>query len=333
VKTLNFYSQRNLDTGPIDQFSCRVLKGEDSVNEYETLFHEHVDPFLSDSEKIECIGHIDSGFRDARHFIVGVTNLRIVFVEVESDRKGPKPIFKEVRQIPFESVAWLTTTKGFIRIELHSGDVYKYNLNARSKSVPGQKEFIKAMKRLYFQFEEDAYEMPEKPSERTSLETTTIEKMPIQQEAKQNFGPGILVGTIAAGIGAVIWAAITYFVEYRFSYMAVGVGLLVGEAMQINSRGTTGRSYGAIAAVLSFAGCVLGNILAIVTLAADIWEVTWLEALKATYYLPEMLKEIMIDNIDFIDIFLYAVAMYIGYKIAYTPGRKKKEEASPSVYS
>ena len=67
--------------------------------------------------------------------------------------------------------------------------------------------------------------------------------------AEQNLGLGVAAGMIAAGIGAAVWAAITFFTGYQIGWMAIGVGLLVGYTVSVYGKGLS-NLYGIAAALL-----------------------------------------------------------------------------------
>ena len=79
---------------------------------------------------------------------------------------------------------------------------------------------------------------------------------------ESNLTLAILGGVVAALIGAAIWAVITVKTGYQVGFMAIGVGLLVGFTVRHLGKGAT-PAFGAVGALLSLAGCVAGNVLAI----------------------------------------------------------------------
>jgi hypothetical protein len=71
----------------------------------------------------------------------------------------------------------------------------------------------------------------------------------------------IVVGAVAATIGAVIWAIITRLTGYQIGFMAIGIGILVGVAVRVASD-QDGMEIGLLGGALSLFGVVLGNLLA-----------------------------------------------------------------------
>jgi hypothetical protein len=73
---------------------------------------------------------------------------------------------------------------------------------------------------------------------------------------------GIIGGTIAAIIGAVVWAAIAYYGKVEIGYLALGVGFLVGLGVSAGSRsGGIGAAF--IAVVLTVLSLLAGKYAAV----------------------------------------------------------------------
>src|ERR1700716_2349653 len=80
---------------------------------------------------------------------------------------------------------------------------------------------------------------------------------------KQRLLLGTLAAIVGAVLGAIAWGAITAATHYQIGYMAVGVGFLAGYGMRVLGGGRD-RADGAIAGVVAFLGCVLGNLLTVI---------------------------------------------------------------------
>jgi hypothetical protein len=79
-------------------------------------------------------------------------------------------------------------------------------------------------------------------------------------EDQPNLLMGLVGGTIAMLVGAIVWGVITYFTEYQIGWIAIGVGFLVGAAIRFFGKGKT-MIFGISGAVLALIGCLLGNLM------------------------------------------------------------------------
>lgn len=134
-----------------------------------------------------------------------------------------------------------------------------------------------------------------------------------QLETEQNFPMGLIAGFVACIVSAILWAAITYFTGYQISYMAIGVGFLVGFAIRIAGKGMS-IIYGIIGAVFALLGCVLGNFLTLIALIGDMNGVGFMEMLSGIDFtlIIDMVKE----TTGFMDLLFYAAATFLGFAYA-----------------
>src|SRR5688572_27807031 len=76
--------------------------------------------------------------------------------------------------------------------------------------------------------------------------------------------PNLLLGVIAGGlamiIGALVWAAVSYFTNYQIGWLSIGVGFLVGIAIRTFGKGKS-IAYGILGGLLSLIAVLLGNLL------------------------------------------------------------------------
>ena len=80
---------------------------------------------------------------------------------------------------------------------------------------------------------------------------------------------GIIGGTIAAIIGAVIWGAIAFYGKVEIGYLAIGIGLLVGFGVSAGSR-SGGVGAAAIAVILTVLSLVGGKYAAVQMAVMDV---------------------------------------------------------------
>ena len=124
---------------------------------------------------------------------------------------------------------------------------------------------------------------------------------------------GLVGGVSAMLVSAAIWGGITYFTEYQISWMAIGVGLFVGFAIQKLGKGKS-LIFGISGAVLSLLGCLLGNFLFYNGVIAKEWGVSFFNVLLATSFDLEAIIEIFTLTFDYRDLLFYALAAYIGFR-------------------
>jgi phosphate/sulfate permease len=87
---------------------------------------------------------------------------------------------------------------------------------------------------------EDSYE----------LESSELAPGKVGVEKKGGILNGIIVGLLCGIIGATIWAGVTYFTGYEISWVAWGIGGLVGFGFTFASR-RSGALYGFIASIIT----------------------------------------------------------------------------------
>ena len=137
------------------------------------------------------------------------------------------------------------------------------------------------------------------------------------QEARddQNLSLGVVGGTAAAVVGAVIWAVITVLTGYQIGWMAVGVGFLVGYAVRLLGKGVD-PVFGYAGAAIALAGCLAGNLLTVVIMAArqENREIMTL----LSQLTPGLAVDIMKDTFQPMDVLFYGLAVYEAYKISFT---------------
>lgn len=157
-----------------------------------------------------------------------------------------------------------------------------------------------------------------KPDDKQALSTSEIkERLPIEISEKlrleQNLPFAVIFGSIAALVGAALWAAITVATEYQIGYMALGVGALVGVAVRYTGKGID-QIFGILGAVLSLAGCVFGNFLSIVGMIAKENALNFFDVFSNFQF--NMIVQIMVETFSHMDIVFYGLAVYTGFKLS-----------------
>lgn len=131
---------------------------------------------------------------------------------------------------------------------------------------------------------------------------------------EQNLPFGTLAAVGAALLGAILWAVITVATGYQIGYMAIAVGFIVGFANRYFGKGID-QIFGIIGAILALAGCILGNILSIVSYTSTTFGIGYFDALSTLDF--SLLAEIMKESFSPIDLLFYGLAIYQGYKFSF----------------
>jgi|GEM_PF-1684327 len=131
-----------------------------------------------------------------------------------------------------------------------------------------------------------------------------------------SIGRAALAGTAAAFIGSVIWALITVITSYQIGWMAIGVGALVGFAVNVFGRGTD-QTYGFIGAGLALLGCAIGNLMAACAfISSDPRNPGFFSVFFDALGNTATAASIMGAAFHPMDILFYILAISTGYKVA-----------------
>ena len=128
-----------------------------------------------------------------------------------------------------------------------------------------------------------------------------------------NLALGILAGAGAALVGALIWMGITVITGLHVGYVALGVGALVGLAIRWAGKGST-PVFGAAGAILTLLGCLLGEVLTVIQLAANGEGAGFFTVLPRIDF-GNVLSAIATHSSP-ITYFIYAIGVYEGYKLS-----------------
>jgi hypothetical protein len=129
----------------------------------------------------------------------------------------------------------------------------------------------------------------------------------------ENLPLGFMAGLAAAAVGAGLWALITIFTGFQIGWMAVGVGFLVGWAVRMAGNGRH-SAFGIMGALLALGGCALGNLLAIIMIAARQYNVPPLDVF--THLTPDAVLSLMEASFKPIHVIFYFVAILEGYRFS-----------------
>ena len=86
--------------------------------------------------------------------------------------------------------------------------------------------------------------------------------------SEQNFVPAVIAGAIATILAAGIYGVIALGSGgVAYSFMAAGIGVVIGLTMQFLGRGISTR-FAIVASIYAVLGCILGNLFVVVLYAA-----------------------------------------------------------------
>ncbi|HEX5168063.1 MAG TPA: hypothetical protein VFW11_02735 [Cyclobacteriaceae bacterium] len=131
---------------------------------------------------------------------------------------------------------------------------------------------------------------------------------------EQNLPMALVGGFIAAIIGASLWAIITIATGFQIGFMAVGVGFVVGYTVRYFGKGID-KIFGIVGAILALAGCLLGNFLTLLGIAADQEGFGYIEILQIVDY--SLVPAVMIESFSPMDLLFYGIAIYEGYRFSF----------------
>jgi hypothetical protein len=146
-------------------------------------------------------------------------------------------------------------------------------------------------------------------------------------KSKQSLPLAIAGGITASLLGAILWAVITYITGYQIGFMAIGVGFLVGYAVNYFGKGMT-TPFGIVGALFALLGCVLGNIFTTIIAAYSLEGVSFFQIIMTFLTSPGVVLEIMKETFSPIDLLFYGIAVYEGYRFSF---RQISEEEMASL--
>jgi len=132
-------------------------------------------------------------------------------------------------------------------------------------------------------------------------------------EAEQSMVGGFLAGAVAALVGAGVWALVTILTGYQIGFMAIGVGFLVGLAVQFFGKGIS-KIFGVMGAALALIGCLLGNYFTVVHFVGEAEGLGFFDTLSQIN--PAAIPELMMVTFSPMDLVFYGIAVYEGFKLS-----------------
>jgi hypothetical protein len=123
-----------------------------------------------------------------------------------------------------------------------------------------------------------------------------------------SFGRGLAAAFAAAIVGAIVWAIITVTSDYRIGVVAVGIGFLVGLAIERFGGGD--RRLPIAGAVIALLGCLLGDLFAEAHIIARDLHLGIFDVFQH----PHALWDVYTHTFRIFDAVFYAIAAYEGFR-------------------
>jgi antitoxin component YwqK of YwqJK toxin-antitoxin module len=140
------------------------------------------------------------------------------------------------------------------------------------------------------------------------------EEVKVKLRVHQNLGFAAFGGSISALFAAILWAVISVATQYQISWMAIGIGFLVGYSVRFFGAGID-KKFGVLGGILAVISCLLGNLFCQVGFYANEEGLPFAEVLG--YLTPSLSFGILVESFEPVDLLFYGFAAYAGYKYAF----------------
>ena len=162
---------------------------------------------------------------------------------------------------------------------------------------------------------------PAKMGSASPLDPFSQQRAMEKMREEQNLVMGFIGGLVAAVIAAAIWAGVTIVTQYQISWMAIGVGFVVGFAVRTLGKGVD-WTFGVMGAGLSLLACLLGNLAFAANLAAQEFELPIMEVVTILFQQPEAVIELMTATFAPMDLLFYGLALFFGFRASINEAAK-----------
>ncbi len=138
---------------------------------------------------------------------------------------------------------------------------------------------------------------------------------PVEQP-RSNIILGLIVGLIAGIIGALVWGVVVAGLEVRFPYLALVIGFMVAAGVIVGGRGK-GFFYGLIAALITLASLLAGNILSQVFMETKDTGQSISKIIQVLLRKPDVAIEILKESMTFLNFGFTVAAVVVAYIVAF----------------
>jgi hypothetical protein len=147
-----------------------------------------------------------------------------------------------------------------------------------------------------------------------ALDPAQAEELMAGLRAEQSLTMGIVGGSLAAVVGAILWATVAIATGFQIGWMAIGVGFMVGRTVGVLGRGVE-KPFGYAGAALSLCGCLIGKLLSVYVIVAQQQELAL--SFVLTHLNPAAIPELMAVTFHPMDLLFYGLAVYQGYRFSF----------------
>jgi hypothetical protein len=137
----------------------------------------------------------------------------------------------------------------------------------------------------------------------------------------------IAAGAAAALAGAIAWALFTQVTGWKIGFLALGIGALVGTAMNRTLR-RPDATLGVVGAVLALAGCVLGDLFIVDWELSKISTASFFDYLQA----PDRSFTLLMKVMTPMDYLFWGLSAYAGFRYSQRP-RSTAHSAPPLTHA
>lgn len=147
-----------------------------------------------------------------------------------------------------------------------------------------------------------------------SMDNTTAAPV---KEPRSNFILSLIAGLIVGIIGAIGWGAFVALSNIRVAILALLVGVLVGAAIILAGRGK-GIPYGLMAAMITLASLLAGNLLSQVFAAAKEYDQPIGDVIQLLIQSPDSVLEALKITMTPLNLIFTAAAVFVAFSMAYS---------------
>jgi hypothetical protein len=133
-------------------------------------------------------------------------------------------------------------------------------------------------------------------------------------DVRGGFGSGLAAAFGAALVGALIWSLITITTDYKIGFAAIGIGLLVGKAVEHLGGGDARLPIPA--ALLALVGCVAGDLFSDIHAFAQTFDLSDARVTKEVLTSGDLAWHLYKAGFKAMDLVFYAIAAYEGFRFA-----------------